>query len=222
MEGIKCWMPDERPRERMINHGKRSLSDAELLAIILGSGAGEKNALDLGREILKVSGGISGLKRFEVSDLCKIKGIGNAKATGILASVELASRIKVEKTDEFIRSSSDAFKHFAWLGDLDHEEFHVIFLNRANSVISKQCISKGGMSGTVADGKIIFKKALDLKSHALILVHNHPSGQLKPSTADLQLTKRLKEFGGYIDLEVLDHIIISNTGYYSFSDEAMI
>jgi DNA repair protein RadC len=222
MEGIKCMLVEERPREKLAQLGRRALTDVELLAIILGTGSADKSALQLARQILLEFNGLNGLRRAEVEELCKIKGIGSAKAINILAAFELGQRSEKDIYQTIIKSSKDVYEQFIWIGDLNHEEFHVVFLNRANKIISKKCISQGGMSGTVADGKIIFKMALDLRSQAIVLIHNHPSGQLKPSEADIKLTRRLKEFGSLIDISILDHLIISNKGYYSFSDELQL
>ena len=223
---IKEWAEEDRPREKLLLKGRSALSDAELLAIIIGSGTRDLTAVQLAREILsKSKNNLSHLSRMSISDLKKFKGIGEAKAISIYAAMEISRRRKGEskKRSKKIKSSCDAFKYLqADLLDLDHEEFHALFLNRGNEVISSEQISKGGISGTVADGKVIFHRALQLKSSAMILAHNHPSGQLKPSESDIDLTRSLVSFGNYIDLQVLDHLIFSDNNYFSFADEGLI
>ena len=223
---IKTWAEEDRPREKLQIKGRGALSDAELLAIIIGSGTKAVSAVELAREILSASkNSLSNLSKLSIDDLKKFKGIGEAKAISIYAAMELARRRKSASSSNSIKitSSNDAYKHLkSKLLDLCHEEFHVLFLNRANELIFSEQISKGGISGTVADGKLIFHRALELKSSAMILAHNHPSGQLKPSESDLSLTKSLVNFGKYIDLQVLDHLIFSDNNYFSFADEGLI
>jgi DNA repair protein RadC len=223
---IKDWAEEDRPREKLILKGRTALSDAELLAIIIGSGTRELTAVQVAREILGSSkNSLSSLSRMSVNDLKKFKGIGEAKAIAIYAAMEISRRRKgeVKEKTNSIKSSSDAFNYLqADLMDLEHEEFHTLFLNRGNEIIASEQISKGGISGTVADGKVIFHRALELKSSAMILAHNHPSGQLKPSESDIDLTKSLVKFGKYIDLQILDHLIFSDNNYFSFADEGLI
>ena len=220
---IKSWAEDDRPREKMILKGRSVLSDAELLAIIIGSGTRKLSAVELAQQILHdVGNDFNGLAKRSIKDLMKYKGVGEAKAISISATLEIARRKgTLEKNlNPVIRSSKDCFNQLKSIfEDLQHEEFYVLCLNRANSVIAIEQISKGGISGTVADGKIIFKKALENNASALILAHNHPSGQLKPSEADKRLTKHMSEFGKMIDLQILDHLILAENNYYSFADE---
>lgn len=226
INSIKSWAEDDRPREKMKLKGRSVLSDAELLAIVLGSGNRDLSAVDLAKLILNsVDNDLSKLSKLSISQLTGFKGVGDAKAISIMASMELARRKQDVggKRPQKITSSSHVYSllkhHFL---DLIHEEFFVVFLDRANHVLKTEQISKGGLSGTVADGKIIFQKALEAKCSAVILAHNHPSGNLKPSEADLRLTRSLIEFGKYIDLQVLDHLIFSDNGYFSFADEGVL
>lgn len=225
-QSIKHWAEDDRPREKLILKGKSVLSDAELLAIILGSGTRELSALELAKQLLRESeNDLYRFSKLNLKELCKHKGIGEAKAVGIIAALELGRRRKeTEKAKSIkITSSQMVYAHMqSYLLDLQHEEFYVLMLNRANELIRTEQISIGGLSGTVADGKVIFKKAIDYNAHGLILVHNHPSGQLVPSDNDKSLTKKMVEFGRYIDLPVLDHLIFTDNGYYSFADEGKL
>lgn len=223
---IKCWAEDDRPREKMILKGRTALSDAELLAIILGSGSRQQTAVELAQELLISSeNDLSRFSKLSLNDLQKFKGVGEAKAVSVLAALELGRRRK--DTDAAKRtkltSSQQVHQHMrSYLQDLQHEEFYVLLLNRANEILQTRQISVGGMSGTVADGKVIFRNAIESGAHAMILVHNHPSGQLDPSEADRKLTKKMVEFGKYIDLPVLDHVIFTDNGYFSFADNGMI
>lgn len=223
---IKYWAEDDRPREKMILKGRSVLSDAELVAILLGSGTRELSALEIAREILeKVDNDLAKFSRFTIKDLCKFKGVGPAKAVGVIAALELGRRRR--ETEKVFRkkitSSRIVYEHMRpLLHDLVHEEFHILLLNRANEIEKSERVSIGGMSGTVADGKIIFRSALESGAHGIVLIHNHPSGQLSPSDSDRQLTKKMVEFGKYIDLPVLDHLIYTDNGYYSFADEGIL
>jgi DNA repair protein RadC len=223
---IKCWAEDDRPREKMILKGRSALSDAELLAIILGSGSRNTSAVELAQELLLNSDNdLAKFSRSTLHDLCKFRGVGEAKAVSVLAALELGRRRKEGDRAERrkISSSQQVYQHMqAYLQDLQHEEFYVLLLNRANEILHTRQISIGGMSGTVADGKVIFRSALETGAHAMILVHNHPSEQLKPSEADRTLTRKMVEFGKYIDLPVLDHVIFTDNGYFSFADNGMI
>lgn len=223
---IKDLARDDRPREKMLDKGREALSDAELLAILIGSGTPETSAISLCQEILKtVDNDLNKLALLTIKDLMKFKGIGEAKAITIVAALEMGRRRKAEKFDKkaVIKSAADAYEHVKHLfEDKDHEEFYVLVLNRANQVKSIELISKGGISGTVADGKIIYRKALEHSASAIILCHNHPSGNLSPSQSDIELTKKLRSFGQYIDLQVLDHLIVTNAGYFSFADQGLI
>lgn len=223
---IKSWSPEDRPREKLILKGKSALSDAELIAILLGSGTTTMSAVDLAKKVLQpADNNLHELARLTVKDLTKIKGIGQAKALTIVAALELGRRRKELESNEKgkITGSRDAYDLLkADLLDIAHEEFWVLLLNRANRVIRKSQISQGGVAGTVADPKIIFKLALDDLASGVILAHNHPSGNLTASQADLDLTKKLKEAGKLLDIQVLDHIIVAGQKYFSFADEGMM
>lgn len=222
---IKFWAEDERPREKMLLKGRSALSDAELLAIIIGSGTRNLSALELARRLLiDHDHDISKLAKSSIQALMKYPGIGEAKAIALATAFELANR-KIYKGDKpvYIRSSKDSYDTLRYaFADVSHEEFYVIYLNRANKIIVCEQLSKGGLSGTVADGKLIFHRALELKSSALILSHNHPSGQLKPSPQDTELTRRMTQFGKMIDIQILDHIIVAGNNYLSFADEGLM
>jgi len=223
---LKNLARDDQPREKLLEKGSSSLSDAEIIAILIGSGTREKSAVELCREILRsVDNDLNKLARLTIHDLMKFKGIGEAKAITIAAALELSRRKKSDKdsNSNFVNTSKDAFnavRHF--YEDLNHEEFHVIILSRANKIIAVELISKGGLNATVADGKVIFKKALEKGASSIILCHNHPSGNLKPSDVDIDLTKKMKSFGAFIDMPVLDHIIVADQSYYSFADSGMM
>lgn len=225
LKGIRSWAEDDRPREKLLMKGKSALSDAELIAILIGSGSAEETAVDLSKRILQsLNNQLSELAKLTVKDLMKFKGIGEAKAISIIAALELGRRRKDSEPEKRIKitDSQTAFDTiYAHLGDLNHEEFWVIFLNRANQVIGKQNVSKGGVSGTVVDPKVVFKMAVQFPASAIILAHNHPSGNLKPSQADHQLTRKLKEAGKALDIPVLDHLIIGDHNYFSFVDEGV-
>ncbi len=223
---IRSWAEEDRPREKLLLKGRHTLSEVELLAILVGSGNAKNTAVDVARRILSESDNdLSKLSRLGVAELQKVKGIGEAKAILIVASFELGRRRKnaLPETPQKITGSKEAVEVFQpLLGDLMHEEFWVLFLNRANRIITKDRISSGGMSGTVADPRMIFKAALDHKAVSLILCHNHPSGNTQPSTADIQLTKNMLEAGKVLEITVLDHIIVTEHGFFSFADEGLI
>ena len=223
---VLSWAEADRPREKLMAKGKSVLTDAELLAIIMGSGTREVSAVDLAKSILSsVNNNLHELAKLSLKDLMKFKGIGEAKAIAIISTLELGRRRKESDVlkKEKIGSSADVFNCMKpHLLDLPHEEFWILLLSRANEVMKKVQCSSGGVSGTVADPKIIFKEAIAHLSSAIILVHNHPSGNLKPSQADITLTKKIKEGGNFMDLPVLDHVIFTNDGYFSFADEGMI
>jgi DNA repair protein RadC len=223
---IKNWAEDDKPREKLAAKGKEALSNAELIAILLGNGTRNKSAVDLARDILKLADNdLNKLAKLSIADLSKIDGIGPAKAITIISAIELGSRRKTTKiaNDEFVRSSSDAFQYFGpMLQDKEYEEFWVLLLNRNNKIIKPYRVSEGGVSGTVADPKRIFKAALEGNATQLVLCHNHPSGNRQPSAADIKLTERLVYSGKQIDIEVVDHIIVTQGGYYSFADEGKI
>ncbi|MDH5609371.1 MAG: DNA repair protein RadC [Cyclobacteriaceae bacterium] len=223
---IKKWAEEDRPREKLLLKGKSTLSDAELIGILIGSGTPTRSAVDLSKEILaSVSHNLNSLARMSVHDLKKFKGIGEAKAISIVAALELGRRRKETESlrKPKITSSKDVYEQFrSELLDLLHEEFWLLLLRRNNEVIRKSQISKGGISGTVVDPKMIFKAALDESASAIILVHNHPSGNLQPSQADIQLTRKLKSAGEFLELPILDHLIFTNDGYFSFADESLL
>lgn len=223
---IKNWAAEDRPREKLLLKGKASLSDAELIAILLGTGTASFSAVDVAKKILQSSGNnLDELARFTVKDLIKVKGIGEAKAITIVAALELGRRRKEFVSEEKIKitSSQDAYNLVsAALMDLPHEEFWIILTNRAQRVIKKQQISSGGVAGTVADPKLIFKLALEELASGIILVHNHPSGNLAASQADMALTSKLKESGKLLEIQVLDHLIVAGKSYFSFADEGLL
>src|SRR5688572_30328697 len=225
--GIKSWAEDDRPREKLLLKGRAALSDAELIAILIGSGTAKLTAVDVGKLIMgSVDNDLNALAKLSIKDLRKIKGIGEAKAITIVSALELGRRRK--ETAAAVRTtitcSTDIYNYIKPnLLDLPHEEFWIILLNRANVVMKKIQISSGGVAGTVADPKIIFKKAIEESTcSSLILVHNHPSGNIKPSAADITLTKKAKEAGLLLDMPVLDHIIFTENDYYSFADEGLL
>ena len=223
---IKSWAEEDRPREKMQLKGKHSLSDAELLAILMGSGNREESAVELGKKILhSVDGDLNQLGKKSIKELMVFKGVGEAKAISIIAALELGRRRQLTdiKTRPQIKSSRSAYDLLApLLVDLPHEEFWILLLNRGNKVLAREQVSIGGVTGTVVDAKIIFKKALEGNATSLILCHNHPSGTLRPSQADIDITKKLKAAGETLEIKVLDHLIISELGYYSFADEGMM
>ncbi len=224
--GIKSWSPDDRPREKLILKGKSALSDAELIAILLGSGTSSLSAVELAKKVLQPAGNnLHELARLTVKDLIKIKGIGEAKALTIVAALELGRRRRDLEGNEKpkITGSRDAYDVVkADLLDIGHEEFWIVLLNRANRVIKKSQISQGGVAGTVADPKIIFKLALEELASGIILAHNHPSGNLTASQADLDLTKKIRDAGKLLDIQVLDHLIVAGQKYFSFADEGLL
>lgn len=223
---IKNWAKDDRPREKLLSKGAQVLSDAELLAILLGSGSHENSALDLGREIMRMAdNSLSELCRKDIKSLKKLHGIGTARAVTIAAAMELCRRrgttLRVEKPA--MKSSIDVINFLRPLMEDQHTEyFYVLFLNHANKVLHHACISHGGMTHTTVDTRVIFQEALVHKATKLMLCHNHPSGNLHPSNADLTLTRKLKEVGKVMDIEVLDHIILADHGYYSFREDGMM
>lgn len=223
---IKHWHEEDQPREKLMLKGKSVLSSAELVAIIIGSGNNELSAVELSKQILEsVNNNLAELSKMTIHDLMKFKGIGEAKAISIIAALELGRRRKetdfLEKTK--ITSSKDIYDYiYSSMADLPHEEFWVVFLNRASMVIKKERISIGGVNGTVADVRMIFKLAVENLSCGIILVHNHPSGNKEPSQTDKQLTQKLKEAGRVLDVPVTDHLIFTDSGYYSFADEGML
>ncbi|HVD97395.1 MAG TPA: DNA repair protein RadC [Cytophagaceae bacterium] len=223
---IKQWAEEDRPREKLMLKGKVALSDAELIAILIGSGNDEMSAVELSRLMLNtVNNDLGELSKLSVDEFKKFRGIGEAKALSIISALELGRRRKATDPHkkEKINSSKDLYDLMKpHLMDLIHEEFWIVLLNRANQVLKKKVISTGGISGTIADPKLIFKTALENLASAVILVHNHPSGNKNPSDADLVLTRKIKDAGKLLEIPVLDHLIYTENDYYSFADEGRI
>jgi len=220
---IKQWAEEDRPREKMLLKGKSSLSDAELITILLRTGVKGNSALDIARKILKsVNGDLNALGRLSVSDLKKLeKGIGETKAITLVAALELGRRRQATEVRQkpVFKRSVDIFNYiYPELADLPHEEFYVIYTNNANKVLGHQRLSAGGLTGTVVDVKIILKMGLELLATGVVAAHNHPSGTMRPSQADLDITKRIKEACRAVDMLLLDHIIVCDKSYYSFAD----
>jgi len=221
---ITDWSEDDKPREKLMLKGKEALSDAELIAILIGSGSRNESAVSLSKRILSSAGNLNALGKLSISSLMQFKGVGEAKAISIVAALELGRRQRSEDALIFkkISSSKAVFEIMQpIIGELPHEEFWVLFLNNSNSVISKSQLSKGGITGTVVDVRLVFKLAMENGATALILCHNHPSGNLTPSEADKQITKKIKQAGESLDVKVLDHLIITESKYYSFVDEGI-
>ncbi|MBK5209272.1 MAG: DNA repair protein RadC [Flavobacteriaceae bacterium] len=220
---IKSWAEDDRPREKLILKGKSALSDAELIAILIGSGSRNESAVDLSKRILNsIDNNLNKLGKLSVFDLQKFKGIGDAKAISIITALELGRRRRIEEALELpqITGSKAIFNMMQPLiGELQHEEFWIVYLNNSNKVLHKEQLSKGGLTGTLVDVRLVFKKAIELFSTAIILCHNHPSGKLQPSQADKSITNKLKLAGETLDIKVLDHLIITENAYFSFADE---
>ena len=219
---IKSWAEEDRPREKLLMYGKAALSDAELLAILIGSGTVETNAIELAAQILQnVNGNLSELGRRSVKELMKFKGIGEAKAITIAAAVELGRRRQmsdVMKRDQ-ITCARDVYDALLpTLIDLPHEEFWIVLLNRASHIIGQQRISSGGVSGVAVDAKMVFRPAIEALASSLVVAHNHPSGNLKPSQADIDLTRKLKKAGESLDIAIVDHIIVAHSGFFSFAE----
>ena len=222
---ITNWSEDDKPREKLMLKGKSVLSDAELIAILIGSGSRNESAVDLSKRILaSVDHNLNALGKLSIAQLMNFKGIGEAKAISIISAMELARRRKSEEVIELtkITSSKAVFGLMQpIIGELSHEEFWVLYLNNSNKVLFKSQLSKGGMTGTIVDTRIVFKIALEQNATSIILSHNHPSGKLQPSDADIQITKKIKAAGKELDIPVLDHIIITERDYYSFADEGI-
>jgi DNA repair protein RadC len=223
---IKKWAEEDRPREKLLLKGKSSLTEVELIAIIIGSGTSRLSAVEVARSILSAhENDLHQIARLSVNDLKKFKGIGTAKAIAIIAALELGRR---RKEGAFTQKPkiSDAQGVYQLMKpellDLNHEQFWLLLLKRNNEVIQKIQLSKGGVSGTVVDAKLIFKHAVELLASSIILVHNHPSGNHQPSTADINITNQLKEAGRVMDIPILDHVIFTNERYFSFADESIL
>lgn len=223
---IKAWAEDDRPREKLILKGKTALSDAELIAILIGSGNRNESAVALSKRILNsINNNLNKLGKLSVSDFQKFKGIGEAKAVSIITALELGRRRRLEEAliPPKITSSKAVFEIMQPLiGELQHEEFWIIYVNNSNKVLLKEQSSKGGLTGTLVDVRLVFKKAIDIFATAIILCHNHPSGKLQPSQADKSITQKLKIAGETLDIKVLDHLIITENAYFSFADESLI
>ncbi|WP_029283190.1 DNA repair protein RadC [Pedobacter sp. R20-19] len=224
--GIKLWAEEDRPREKLLHHGRRHLTDAELIAILIGSGSKNETAVDLSKRILSFyENNLTKIGQASIQDLSRFKGIGEAKAITIIAALELGLRRKEVQEEQIVQvtASSDVHRYlYNTFADLNHEEFWILLLNRSNHIIGRHLISKGGQAGTVADPKIIFKVALERNAANIVLAHNHPSGNLKPSESDNKLTRDLVASGILLGLYVVDHIIFARSSYYSYKDEDLI
>lgn len=223
---ITEWANADQPREKLLEKGKGILTDAELIGILIGSGSKTETAVELARRILSsVGNDLNALGKLNVAQLCTFKGIGEAKAISILAALELGKRMKVLESPQRIRINNSKLVFEAIrneIGDLLHEEFWVLYLDRSNHIIRKSNISKGGVSGTVVDARIIFKQAIENLASSIVLCHNHPSGNLKPSEEDIRITKKLKDAGKLVDIAIIDHIIIAGNNFFSFADEGLL
>ncbi|MFN5417630.1 MAG: RadC family protein [Flavobacteriia bacterium] len=223
---IKCWAEDDRPREKLILKGRTNLSDSELIAILIQNGTKEKSALDLAKDLLANSqNSLLEFSQKSVNELCKIKGIGPAKAVTIIAALELGRRRKEAELNKKVKivKSEIAYELIRfYLEDLKHEEFYVMYLNKANILLHTKRISIGGVTGTVVDNRILFKEAIECLATGIILVHNHPSGQLRPSEQDIKLTKKIQQIGELMEIVVMDHIIVTPEYYYSFADNGLL
>lgn len=223
---ITHWSEDDKPREKLMLKGKSVLSDAELVAILIGSGSRNESAVALSKRILaSVNNNLSSLGKQSLAQLMEFKGIGEAKAITIAAALELGRRRKEENPLELVKVTSSKVMYqemYPIIGELAHEEFWVVYLNNANKIIFKAQLSKGGITGTVVDVRLVFKIALEQNAVAIVLAHNHPSGKLQASEADIQVTKRIKNAGLQLDISVLDHIIVTEHSYFSFADEGIL
>ncbi|MES2545125.1 MAG: DNA repair protein RadC [Bacteroidota bacterium] len=223
---ITNWSEDDKPREKLMLKGKSVLSDAELIAILIGSGSRNESAVELSKRILSsVDNNLNALGKLSIQQLVTFKGIGEAKAISIIAAMELGRRRRGEEALELqkITSSKSIFELMQpIIGELSHEEFWVLYLNNSNKVISKSQLSKGGITGTIVDVRLVFKMALEMGATSIILCHNHPSGNLKASDADKQITKKLKTAGQSLDIQILDHLIVTENSYFSFADGGIL
>jgi DNA repair protein RadC len=223
---IKAWAEDDRPREKMMTKGRDALTSAELIAILIGSGTKDESAVDVAKRILdSVDNDLNKLGQLSIRDLMKFKGIGQARAVVISSALELGRRRKNFESAKSskIETSDAAYKIlYPYLADLDHEQFYALLLNKANKLIEVIRVSQGGVSATIADTRIILKLAIERLASSIIISHNHPSGALKPSQADIDLTNNLKAAAKIIDVKLLDHIIVTNDSYFSFADEGII
>ena len=223
---IKNWAIDDRPREKLVAKGRESLSDSELLAILINTGSGKSSAVDLAKEVLKLGeNNLDELGKLSLKNMMAIPGIGEAKAITIVAALELGRRRQASPLFNKTRvQSSRELADFlkASLKDYSHEVFAVVFMNRANKINHFEVMSKGGLTQTIVDPRLIFKKAFEVDATSIILCHNHPSGSLRPSRQDEELTEKLRNAGKLIDIQVVDHLIVSDEGYYSFADEGLM
>jgi DNA repair protein RadC len=223
---IKSWSENDRPREKLMLLGKDSLSDAELLSILIRTGTASQNALEVARSVLLLgNNNLADLSRLTIEDLSKVNGLGKVKAITIIAALELGRRRRTAESSNIqkIKTSMEAVEIFRpHLADLSHEEFWILLLNRANVIIGKKNVSRGGLSGTLVDPKIIFKESIEARASGIILCHNHPSGNNRPSDADIRLTQKIKEGGRHLEISILDHIIIAGSSFYSFADEGLL
>ncbi len=223
---IKNWADDDKPREKLVQKGCFVLSDAELIAILIGSGSRDESAVELSKRILaSVDHNLNELGKLSVNQLMRFKGIGEAKAVSIAAALEMGRRRRTDDTKKItaITSSKDAFELlYPLIGELPHEEFWILYLNNSNKVIHKSQLSKGGITGTLVDVRLVMKQALELGAVGIILAHNHPSGTLKPSLADKQITEKLKKASEALDIKILDHLIVAQHQYLSFADKGIL
>ena len=223
---IKNWADDDRPREKLVQKGSFVLSDAELIAILIGSGSRDESAVELSKRILaSVDNNLNELGKLSVNQLMRFKGIGEAKAVSIAAALEVGRRRRLEDTSKIVKiqSSHDVFELlYPLIGELPHEEFWIVYLNNSNKVIHKSQLSKGGITGTLVDVRLVLKQALELGAVGIILAHNHPSRTLKPSVADKKITQKLKTASEALDIQVLDHLILAQNEYLSFADKGIL
>lgn len=223
---IKNWADDDRPREKLVQKGSYVLSDAELIAILIGSGSKDESAVELSKRILAtVDHNLNELGKLSVNQLMRFKGIGEAKAVTIAAALEIGRRRRVEDTRKIVKitGSHDAFELlYPLIGELQHEEFWIVYLNNSNKVIHKAQLSKGGITGTLVDVRLVLKQALELGAVGIILAHNHPSGAMKPSLTDKQITQKLKLESEALDIKILDHLILAQNDYFSFADKGIL
>ena len=222
---ITNWSEDDKPREKLMLKGRTALSDAELIAILIGSGSRNESAVGLSKRILaSVDGNLNALGKLSIAQLMNFKGIGEAKAISIISALELGRRRRAEEAVELLKITSSKMIFEIMqpiIGELPHEEFWIVYLNNSNKVISKSQLSKGGITGTLVDVRLVFKTALEMGATGLILCHNHPSGTLIPSDADKQITRKLKSAGDSLEIKVLDHLIVTEMSYFSFVDEGI-
>jgi DNA repair protein RadC len=224
---ITAWAKDDRPREKLLLRGRHMLSDAELLAIIIGSGSRNESAVELCKRILRDSGNsLDQLARLSINELKLFTGMGEAKALAIIAALEIGRRRTAalqDREETFIRTSADSWNLLrSELEDLDHEQFWVILLNRANRLIRKELVSKGGVNSTVVDPKVLYRLAIAHGASSMVVAHNHPSGSIKPSESDIRLTRRLREASIFMEIGLLDHIIVGTNSYFSFADDGIL